>query len=114
MVRVMDIGVWMPPAVLEAKLEQADTPKPEAAWNLARWPKGMTEGAGNRLFVASAGRWIGYFAISPEALYLPEDKRTPYVLLFDTSSWTPIPPSKVKRFRGFIYDVPPVEFCSPR
>jgi len=39
----MDVGVWMSPAVLEAKLEHADTPKPEGAWNLARWPSGFDE-----------------------------------------------------------------------
>lgn len=101
----MDIGVWMSPGVLEAKLEQADTAKPEAAWNLARWPSGMQEGDAHRLFVACGGQWIGYFKLSGEALYLPEDERTPYVILFDTRSWTEIRPEPVTRFRGFTYKV---------
>lgn len=104
----MDIGVWMSPSVLESKLDQADTAKPEAAWNFSRWPRGFDEHGPHRLFVASAGRWVGYFLISSEALYLPEDEKTPFVLLFDTASWTEIPPVEAKRFRGFTYDVPPV------
>ncbi len=104
----MDIGIWMTPETLEAKLEERHSGNPEAAWNLTRWPRGFRSDpeAPDRLFVASAGHWIGYFHISPEMLYLPEEKKTPYVLLFDTSTWTTIPPIKAKRFRGFTYKVP--------
>lgn len=102
----MDIGVSMSPGVLEGKLEQADTNRPEAAWNLANWPTGLSDSEPNRLFVASNGWWVGYFLISPEMLYLPEDEKTPYALLFDTSTWQPIEPQRVKRFRGFTYNVP--------
>lgn len=105
----MDIGVCMSPGVLEGKLDQAETPKPEGAWNLARWPQGLDGAGPHRLFVASSGQWVGYFLISPEMLYLPEDEQTPYVLLFDTRTWTEIPPHPVRRFRGFTYDVPPTD-----
>ncbi len=105
----MDIGVWMSPGVLEAKLEQADTSKPEAAWNLARWPKGMDEEGPNRLFIACRGQWIGYFLMSGEALYCPEDEKAPYVLLFDSRSWTEIEPQPRTRFQGFTYEVPEIE-----
>lgn len=104
----MDIGVWMTATTLESKLEHQFEKNPEAAWNMARWPKGFTGDSTiqNRLFVASGGQWIGYFSISPDMLYLPEDKKTPYVLLFDTRTWTTIDGPKVKRFRGFTYKVP--------
>lgn len=104
----MDIGIWMNAQTLEDKLEQQDTPKPEAAWNLSRWPQGFTDDprVENRLFIASEGYWVGYFVISTDMLYLPEDTKTPYVLLFDTRTWTPIPKIPVKRFRGFTYSMP--------
>lgn len=105
----MDIGVWMTSQTLSAKLDEADLGHPEAAWNMARWPKGFSSDpkVPNRLFVACGGQWLGYFIISREMLYLPEDKRTPYVLLFDTRSWTALPDGlDRKRFRGFTYNVP--------
>ena len=104
----MDIGVWMTPDTLASKLEHQDEKNPEAAWNMAKWPKGFTGDTKiqNRLFVASGGRWIGYFIISQDMLYLPEDKKTPYVLLFNTRTWTQIDGGPVKRFRGFTYKVP--------
>lgn len=102
----MDIGVWMSAGVLEDKLEAAEGRHPEQAWNLARWPSGMAEGGEHRLFVASEGLWRGYFKLANDALYNPEDARTPYTILFDARSWTAIPPVPVKRFRGFTYKVP--------
>ena len=104
----MDIGIWMNVEALDSKLEHQDTANPEAAWNLSKWPRGFTDDAGavNRLFVASGGHWVGYFVISPEMLYLPEDQETPYVLLFDTRTWTEMPRISAKRFRGFTYGVP--------
>jgi hypothetical protein len=103
----LDIGVWMSPAVLEHKLEAQDEPNPEQAWNLSRWPKdGFPAGQKHRLFVASAGVWCGYFILAGEALYNLEDPNTPYTLIFDTRTWTEIPPVPVRRFRGFTYNVP--------
>jgi len=104
----MDIGIWMNLGTLDDKLQQQDTGKPEAAWNLSRWPQGFTDDPDqeNRLFVASDGWWQGYFMISPDMLYLPEDEKTPYVMLFDTRTWTRITKLPVKRFRGFTYKVP--------
>ncbi len=61
----------------------------------------------NRLFVASGWQWQGYFIISKKMVFLPEDKKTPFVLLFDTRTWTPISDGLARsRFRGFTYKVP--------
>jgi hypothetical protein len=97
----MDIGVWMAPAVLEHKLEARYERNKEAAWNVRSVPKGLGKpGVHDRLFVASAGVWCGYFTLEKEVLWSPEDKRAPITLLFDARSWTPVPPVAVRRFRG--------------
>lgn len=105
----MDMGVWMSGPVLEHKLEAASDKNPEQTWNMGRWPTRLSEKVPHRLFVASEGVWRGYFQLSGEALYNPEDERAPYALIFDTRTWTEIPPTDVKRFRGFTYKVPSVE-----
>src|SRR5579872_7454105 len=99
----MDIGVWMRSDVLAGKLEAQNA---EQSWKMGRWPKGLTKKGEHRLFVASGGLWCGYFKISGEALFDPEDKRNAFTLLFDTPTWTPIAPTPVKRFTGFTYKVP--------
>jgi hypothetical protein len=104
----VDLGVWMRADVLAEKLEAQDEKNPEQAWNMGRWPTGLSEKGEHRLFVASDGYWCGYFKLSGEALYNPEDSRTPYTLLFDTRTWTTIQPTPVNRFRGFTYKVPAV------
>lgn len=96
----------MSATTLEHKLEAGEERNPEQAWNMARWPTGLSEKGHHRLFVACDGFWRGYFKLSGEALYNPEDDRAPYTLLFDTRSWTEIQPVRVRRFRGFTYDVP--------
>jgi hypothetical protein len=107
----VDIGVWMSADTLEEKLDARGEKNPEHAWNLARWPSGLSADGEHRLFVAMNGAWRGYFKLAKDALYNPDD-RTPYTLLFDTRSWTPIPPTPVKRFRGFTYDVPTIDSSS--
>ena len=102
----MDIGVWMSPDVLEHKLEAQDDKNPEQAWNLGRWPRGLSDPGQHRLFVACNNSWRGYFKLSGDALYNPDDTRTPYTILFDTTTWTTIAHVPVKRFRGFTYNVP--------
>ncbi len=102
----MDIGVSMRPDVLAHKLEARDERNPEEAWNLNRWPSALSEPGEHRLFVACNGAWRGFFKLAGEALYNPDDTRTPYTILFDTRTWTPISPVPVKHFRGFTYDVP--------
>lgn len=102
----MDIGVWMRADVLAAKLEAQGRENPEQAWNMGRWPEGLSEKGEHRLFVASGDYWCGYFKISGDALFDSEDERTPFRLLFDTRTWTPIAPIPVKRFKGFTYRVP--------
>jgi hypothetical protein len=108
----VDIGVWMSRTTLREKLKQRGDRNPEAAWNLRRWPAGMAQGT-NRLFVASDGAWVGYFKLSAEALYNPDDEAVPYTILFDTRTWTPIAPTPVKRFQGFSYAVPPLLPATP-
>ena len=92
--------------VLAHKLEARGQANPEQAWNLTRWPNRLSESGPHRLFVACEGIWRGYFRLSSEALYSPDDPHRPFTLLFDTRSWTRIPPVQVKRFRGFTYRVP--------
>lgn len=105
----MDIGVYMSAEVLEHKLEAQSEGNTEEAWNVRRVPKGLGQsGQADRLFVACDGAWRGYFILSPEALWSPEDKRAPWTLLFDTKTWTPIRPMSVKRFRG-LRRLPPGE-----
>lgn len=110
----MDIGVWMSPAVLEHKLEAREEANHEQAWNLTRWPRGgFAPDQPHRLFVASRGAWCGYFVLSGEALFNPDDERAPYTLLFDARTWTEIAPVPVRRFRGFTYDVPKLSAPPP-
>ncbi len=104
----MDVGICMRPDVLEHKLEAQHEENPEQAWNMARWPNRLSEQGEHRLFVAAGGAWRGYFTLSPDALYNPDDPRVPFTLLFDSRTWTPIPRVPVKHFRGFTYNVPPM------
>ena len=101
----MDIGVRMSKQTLAHKLEARHEKNPEQAWNLSKWPTQFSDPGENRLFVAVEGKWRGYFKLSKDALYNPNDT-TPYTLLFDTRTWTTIPPVAVKRFRGFTYKTP--------
>ena len=97
----MDVGIWMTPDVLEHKLEARHERNKEAAWNVRSLPKGLGRpDVQDRLFVASAGTWCGCFTLNKDVLWSPEDKSAPITLLFDTRSWTPIPPVPVNRFRG--------------
>jgi hypothetical protein len=97
----------MAAATLEHKLEAQDEPNPEQTWNLSRWPTRLTGDETNRLFVAVNGKWRGYFILQDEVLFNPSDSAR-YTLIFDTRTWTCIPPTPVRRFRGFTYKVPTV------
>jgi hypothetical protein len=105
----VDLGVTMSPEVFEEKLEQAEDPRHKVAtWNTRRLPTRLTPGWTNRLFVASAGAWQGYFDLSGEVLWNPEDESAPYALIFNPRHWTPIAPVPVARFRGWRYlETPP-------
>lgn len=102
----MDVGIWMRTEVLQHKLEAQHEENPEQTWNMARWPSRLSEEGRHRLFVAAGGAWRGYFTLSSDALYNPDDPRAPFTLLFDARSWTPIKKLTVKHFRGFTYNVP--------
>jgi len=97
----MDIGVWMSPGVLAHKLEARAERNTLATWNTKSVPGRRGQSCKvDRLFVASRGAWRGYFVLSKEVLYTPEDAAAPFTLLFDTTTWTPIDPVPVSRFRG--------------
>ena len=104
----MDIGVWMGAEVLAHKLQARQQANTEQAWNLSRWPARLSQQGEHRLFVAVNGAWRGYFKLSSDALYNPNDDAAPFSLLFDTCTWTPIEPVPTKRFRGFTYNLPPL------
>jgi len=97
----MDVGVWMSPAVLQHKLDMRDTLNPEAVWNVRWVPEGLGQPQQrDRLFVAAQAAWRGYFLLSPDLLWNPNDPAAPYSLIFDTRTWTPIVPLLTSRFRG--------------
>jgi hypothetical protein len=98
---VVDVAVWMSESVLAHKLEARDEKNTTVTWNVARLPRGLgREATIDRLFVASAGRWRGYFVLSKEALWSPEDEAAPYALIVDTTTWTDVAPEPAPWFRG--------------
>jgi len=101
----LDVGVGMAAGTLAHKLEAREEANPEQTWSLSRWPNRLSEQGEHRLFVASGGYWRGYFILAKDALFNPQDE-VPFALLFDTRTWTPIPPTPARRFRGFTYKVP--------
>jgi len=91
----------MSEAVLAHKLEARDERNTTVTWNVARIPPGLgRSGIVDRLFVASSGSWRGYFILSKEALWSPEDRAAPYALIVDTKTWTRITPTRAPSFRG--------------
>jgi hypothetical protein len=111
----MDLGVTMSAEVLEDKLEEAgERGRREATWNTKRLPSRLTPGWTNRLYVACAGRWVGYFPLSGDVLWNPEDASAPYALIFNAARWTRIPSVPTPRFRGWRYlDSAPGEAAPP-
>jgi len=100
-----DIGLYTSEVTLAHKLEHAtDTSNTEATWNMRGLPKKLGKGdEPDRLYFATGGYWRGYFVLSGDILWNPEDDEKPYSLIFDTASWTPIDPIPARRFRGFRY-----------
>jgi hypothetical protein len=91
----------------EHKLEVQGEKNPEQTWSLSRWPSRLSGNEQNRLFVAVNGRWRGYFILQDDVIFNPLDS-VRYTLIFDTRTWTLIPPVPVKRFQAFTYKVPNV------
>lgn len=100
----VDLGVYTRPEVLAHKLEARHERNTEQAWNLSRVPLRISTDGRHRLFVATEGYWRGYFVLAKDIL-LTKDAMA-CTLLFDTRTWTPIPPTPRTHFRGFTYDVP--------
>jgi hypothetical protein len=104
----MDLGVVMAREVLEDKLDDGRAARAVATWNTRRAPTRLTPGWTNRLFVACAGWWRGYFALSGDVYWNPRDAAAPYALIFDPRRWTPITAVRAPGFRGWRYlDAPP-------
>jgi hypothetical protein len=108
------IGIHTRWEILEDKLEQRENPRrATATWQLTRLPEKLSGEGPNYLFVAVDGIWQGYFTLTGEILWNPDDKRAPYSLVFDTRTWVDIKPVKTKRFRGFTYNTPAEEDVIP-
>jgi hypothetical protein len=95
----VNIGVTMPREVLEDKIEEAqERLRLFATWNTRRPPTRLTPGWTNRLYVACDGRWVGYFPLSGDVMWNPEDESAPIALIFDASQWRRIKPVTSPRF----------------
>jgi len=94
--------------ILEEKLEEgAERGRKQATWNTRRLPTRLTPGWTNRLFVACGGKWRGYFPLSGDVLWNPEDEAAPYALIFDPRRWQRIASLPAPRFRSWRYLEPP-------
>ena len=92
----MDLGVVMRGEILADKRADGRAGRRLATWNT------------RRLFVACAGSWRGYFPLSGDVVWNPQDDAVPYALIFDPRHWTPIAAVPSPRFRGWRYlDSPP-------
>ncbi|MGH7267176.1 MAG: hypothetical protein ACREMB_20345 [Candidatus Rokuibacteriota bacterium] len=104
----MDLGILMRGEVLHDKRADGRAGRAVATWNTRRLPTRVTPGWTNRLFVACAGWWRGYFPLSGDVLWNPQDATAPYALIFDPRHWRPIAAVPLPRFRGWRYlDAPP-------
>jgi hypothetical protein len=70
----MDLGIVMRGEVLHDKRADGRAGRTVATWNTRRVPTRLTPGWTNRLFVASAGWWRGYFPLSGDVLWNPRDE----------------------------------------
>jgi hypothetical protein len=106
----MDLGIVMRGEVLHDKRADGRAGRAVATWNTRRAPTRLTPGWTNRLVVASAGAWRGYFPLSGDGLWNPRDETAPYALIFDPRHWTPIAAVPAPPFRGWRYlESPPGE-----
>jgi len=99
----MDLGVVMRTEILADKRAQGHAGRRLATWNTRRLPTRLTEGWTNRLFVACAASWRGYFPLCGDVLWNPNDAAAPYALIFDPRQWTPITAVRSPHFRGWRY-----------
>jgi hypothetical protein len=104
----MDLGIVMRGEVLQDKRAAGRADRAVAMWNTRRVPTRLTAGWTNRLYVACTGWWRGYFPLSGDVLWNPQDDTAPIALIFDPRRWTPIAAVSAPRFRGWRYlDSPP-------
>jgi hypothetical protein len=76
----MDLGIVMRGEVLQDRRADGRAGRAVATWNTRRLPTRVTPGWTNRLFVACAGWWRGYFLLSWDVLWNPKDETAPYAL----------------------------------
>jgi hypothetical protein len=80
------------------------------AWNMTALPDAFSHSPQpHRLFVAVEGQWRGFFVLQPWVNRNPLDKATPWTLVFDATTWTPIDPQPAPprdRARRYTLDVP--------
>jgi hypothetical protein len=104
----MDLGIVMRGEVLQDKRAAGRADRAVVTWNTRRVPTRLTAGSTNRLYVACTGWWRGYFPLSGDVLWNPQDDTAPIALIFDPRRWTPIAAVSAPRFRGWRYlDSPP-------
>jgi hypothetical protein len=80
-----------------------------ATWNTRRLPTRLTPGWTNRLFVATHGRWRGYFPLSGDIFWNPKDPAAPYALIVDPRRRTPVTAVPCPSFRGWRYLESPLD-----
>ena len=112
----MFLAIVMRPEVLTDKIEDGRLQgRNVATWNTRLLPKRLTAGWTNRLYVASQGTWRGYFPLSGDVLWNPDDETAPCALIFDPRRWTLIAPMPAPSFRGWRYlEAAPDSQADPR
>ena len=101
---VMHFGVSMRPEVLRHKQEDGDRRHGVFCYyTMPHVPAGAR--AGSKLWVASGGRWRGYFVLN-DAFDDPEEPEAPGEVQFFSESWIERDGGPRKPFQGFTYKVP--------
>ena len=104
----MNLGVWMSRGVLAHKRDTSE--QATQAWNLKALPDELSRAPEpHRLFVAVNRQWCGYFVLQPWVHHNPQDPAAPWTLVFDSTTWTAIPPQPApppNRQLGYTLDIP--------
>lgn len=87
----MDMGVWMS---RETWRKKAHGGRRRETWSLRSLPEGFgTQPGPTRLFVATGGRWRGYFVLEAWS-WNPADTGGPVTVIFEPRTWTVIAPRR--------------------
>lgn len=104
---MVDIGVSMRPQVLEHKREDGRASEGRYCyWSMNRVPGELS--AGDKLWVASKGRWRGYFTVLSieHGAGVDEAGESGGEVNFDSESWVERDGGPRSPFQGFTYRVP--------